>query len=109
MPDAVSNAKQEAQSAVSEVKALAEKSFADLSAAAERTIQDVAKRAEKVFGEGFDSLRERSRGYTDNAGERFDEAQRYVVERVKEKPVTATVAGIGVGFLIGLLLASRSK
>jgi ElaB/YqjD/DUF883 family membrane-anchored ribosome-binding protein len=38
-----------------------------------------------------------------------DEAQRYVVERVKERPVTATLAGIGVGLLLGLLLANRSQ
>ena len=44
---------------------------------------------------------------TDNAGEQFEVAQRYVVDRVKERPVTATLAGIGVGLLIGLLLAGR--
>ncbi len=35
--------------------------------------------------------------------------QRYVVERVKERPVTATLAGLGVGLLLGLLLANRSQ
>ena len=45
----------------------------------------------------------------DNAGEHFDEAQRYVVARVRERPLTATLAGLGVGLLLGLLLANRSK
>jgi len=38
-----------------------------------------------------------------------EEAQRYVMERVKERPMTATLAGLGVGVLIGLLLSNRSR
>ena len=38
-----------------------------------------------------------------------DDAQRYVVERVKERPVTAALAGLGLGFLLGVLLSSRGK
>jgi ElaB/YqjD/DUF883 family membrane-anchored ribosome-binding protein len=56
-----------------------------------------------------ETLRTQTRVYTDNAGQQVDEAQRYVLERVKERPLTATLTGLGVGLLLGLLLSSRSK
>ena len=67
---------------------------------------DAAKRFEKVVSEGLDQIRAQSRTYADNAGEHLDEAQRYVVERVKEKPLVAAGAALGVGLLVGILLAS---
>jgi len=69
----------------------------------------IRQTAEKVLKESVETLKAQTRAYTDNAGEHFDEAQRYVVERVKERPVTATLAGLGVGLLLGLLLANRSQ
>ena len=59
--------------------------------------------------ESLEALRTHSRAYTDQAGQQLDVAQKYVVERVKERPMTATLAGVGVGLLLGLLLASRSN
>jgi ElaB/YqjD/DUF883 family membrane-anchored ribosome-binding protein len=47
--------------------------------------------------------------YAKTANEQLDEAQRYVLDRVKERPLTATLAGLGVGVLLGLLLSTRSK
>lgn len=67
---------------------------------------DAARRAERIVQDGLETLRTHSRVYVDNAGQQFDSAQRYVVERVKERPVTATMAGVGVGLLLGLLIAS---
>lgn len=81
----------------------------DSRAAAEKSIQDLARRAEKAIHEGIETLREQSRGYVDTAGDRFDEAQRYVVDRVHEKPVTSTLAALGVGLLLGVLLAGGSR
>lgn len=83
-----------------------ERSFTEAMTAAEKTLAEATKTAEKVFKEGLEALRSQTRTYTDNAGERVDEAQRYVVERVKERPVTAALTGLGVGLLLGLLLAS---
>jgi ElaB/YqjD/DUF883 family membrane-anchored ribosome-binding protein len=76
----------------------------DLAAQAERSFAEAAKRLEKVVTEGVEQIRAQSRAYTDTAGERLDEAQRYVVER--EKPLMAAGTALGVGVLIGLLLAS---
>ena len=72
---------------------------------AERSFTEAAKRVEKSVAEGFETLRAQSRAYTDTAGQQIEEAQRYVSERVRERPIAATLAGVGVGVLIGLLIA----
>jgi ElaB/YqjD/DUF883 family membrane-anchored ribosome-binding protein len=87
----------------------AERSFQEAVDAAERKIAEAARRAERVLRDGVENLRAHSREYGETASQSLDEAQRYVIERVKERPLTATVAGLGVGLLIGLLLSTRSK
>jgi YjbE family integral membrane protein len=85
--------------------AQSKRSFIDATDQAREKLTEAASRTEAAVREGIETLRAQSRAYTDNAGEQFEVAQRYVVDRVKERPVTATLAGIGVGLLIGLLLA----
>lgn len=68
-------------------------------------LSDAARRAERIVQDGLETLRAQSRVYVDAASQQLDTAQRYVVERVKERPVTATMAGVGVGLLLGLLIA----
>jgi ElaB/YqjD/DUF883 family membrane-anchored ribosome-binding protein len=89
--------------------AVSQQAFTDAVAAAEKTLTEAAKRAEKVLKEGVDALRVQAKAYTENAGQHVDVAQRYVVERVKERPVTATLTGFGVGLLLGMLLSSRDR
>ena len=86
----------------------AERSSVDAADQAREKRTEAAARTEAAVREGIETLRAQSRAYADNASEQFDVAQRYVVERVKERPVTAAVASLGVGLLIGLLLAGRS-
>ena len=110
MADTLNSAYDEAdkaKSAAGSAATHAERSFHEATAAAKSTLSDTAKRFEKTVAEGLDTLRAQSRAYTDNAGQRIDEAQRYVTERVKERPLTATLAGVGVGLLLGLLLAGN--
>jgi ElaB/YqjD/DUF883 family membrane-anchored ribosome-binding protein len=76
---------------------------------ADRSIRDAAKRIEKAVREGVETIRTQSEPYRENAGQHIDEAQKYVVERIKERPVVATLAGLGVGLLLGLLMATRSE
>ena len=83
--------------------------FNDAVGAAERKLSEAARTAERVLREGVDALRAQTRVYTDNAGQHVEDAQRYVMERVKERPMTATLAGVGVGLLLGLLLSNRNK
>ncbi len=76
-------------------------------AQAERRLTEAAKVAERVIRDGIEAVRAQTHGYSGPAT--VDDAQRYVVERVKERPVTAALAGLGVGFLLGVLLSSRGK
>ena len=76
---------------------------------AKAMLADYARRAERIVQDGLETLRANSRVYVDSAGQQIDTAQRYVVERVKERPVTATMAGVGVGVLIGLLIAGGRR
>lgn len=103
--NAVDHAKDEAKAAAQAVADSASK----LSAEAQRSFGEAAKKFEKVVAEGLEQIRAQSRTYADNAGEHMEEAQRYVVERVKERPLIATGAALGVGLLIGLMLSSGRK
>ena len=86
-----------------------QRAFNDAISAGERALADAVRTAERVFKDGVETLRSQTRAYTDNAGQHVDEAQRYVMDRVKERPLTATLTGLGVGLLLGLLLSNRSK
>jgi ElaB/YqjD/DUF883 family membrane-anchored ribosome-binding protein len=85
------------------------KTINDAAAAAEQIVRDAAKRMEKTVRDAVATLREQAGPYREAAGEQFEEAQRVVVEAVKERPVTAALAGLGVGMLLGLLLARNSR
>jgi ElaB/YqjD/DUF883 family membrane-anchored ribosome-binding protein len=80
-----------------------------LSAEAQRTFNDARQRIEQVVQEGLERLRSQSRVYADNAGQQIEQAQQYVTERVRERPLAATGAALGVGVLIGLLLSSGRR
>jgi ElaB/YqjD/DUF883 family membrane-anchored ribosome-binding protein len=85
----------------------AQRALKDSLAAAERRLSEAAKAAERVIKDGIEAIKAQTQAYSGPAGQSLDEAQRFVTERVKERPVTATLAGLGVGFLLGLLLSSR--
>jgi ElaB/YqjD/DUF883 family membrane-anchored ribosome-binding protein len=80
-----------------------------LAAEAQRTFIEARAKIEQVVQEGLEQLRAHSRVYADNAGQQLDVAQQYVTERVKERPLAATGAALGVGVLIGLLLSSGRR
>lgn len=64
---------------------------------------EVRERARRYY----DEARLRGREYYDEAAERLDEYQRYLAERVQERPLQSTAIALGVGVIIGLLLAGR--
>lgn len=74
---------------------------------ADRNFREAAKRIEQAMREGMEQLRNRAEPYTESATQQIDEAQKYVVERIKERPVIATLTGLGVGLLLGLLMAAN--
>jgi len=97
-----------ADEAKSTVGAAADKA-SKLSGEAQKTFAEAAKRIEAAVQEGIEQLRAQTRTYADTAGQGIDTAQQYVTERVKERPLAATGAAVGVGVLIGLLLASSRR
>lgn len=106
---AVENVKKAARAAADAAAESGQKSLSEALDSAERLIRDAAQRIDKAVREGVETLKKESDPYRDMAGEQFDDAQKYVLERVKERPVTATLAGLGVGLLLGLLLANRGS
>ena len=80
---------------------------AKISADAQKTIADAAKRIESAVQQGLEQVRSQSRVYADVAGEQLDEASRLASEQIRARPLAATGLALGVGVLIGLLLAPR--
>jgi len=74
-----------------------------------RAIPELARTAQKVIAEGVERLRVQSGDAADVAGDQIDQAKLYVVERVQERPFTATLAALGAGFVLGLLFASNRR
>ena len=94
--------------------------IAEAVGAAEKLINEAASRAERILKDRLNRLRsqtdtytDRAKSYTGKAGDQLsdqlDDAQSYILERVKDRPLTAALAGLGAGVLIGLLLANRPK
>ncbi|HWE46468.1 MAG TPA: DUF883 domain-containing protein [Caulobacteraceae bacterium] len=96
-------------------------------AAEQERLKTFANRAERIVREGAEELRGRAdefrgrareyadefrghaRDYYDEAQDRFDVAQRYLVERVQERPVASTLVAVGVGVVLGMLLAGGRR
>jgi len=75
----------------------------------ERRIRDFALRAEAAVRERAGEFRERAREYYDDAADQVETAQRYITERVQEKPLVSTLTAVGIGVVIGLLLAGGRR
>jgi ElaB/YqjD/DUF883 family membrane-anchored ribosome-binding protein len=80
-----------------------------MTAEAQRTFSEARSKIEQMVQEGMEQLRAQSRAYADNAGQQLEQASQYVTDRVKERPLAATGAALGVGVLIGLLLSSGRR
>jgi ElaB/YqjD/DUF883 family membrane-anchored ribosome-binding protein len=76
---------------------------------AEKRLHALVERLEKGVQEVLDLVRSRSKVYAEGASEQLDTAQKYVTERVQEKPLTATLAALGAGLVIGVLLSGRNR
>jgi ElaB/YqjD/DUF883 family membrane-anchored ribosome-binding protein len=105
----VENVKKAAKAAADAAAEQGQKKLTETLETAERLIRDAAQRVEKAVREGVETIKKEADPYRDMAEEHFDDASKYVIERVKERPITATLAGLGVGLLLGLLLANRGS
>lgn len=100
-----------AQAKLAETAKAAQKAIqeSETLAAAQAKLSEKAKAAQEALRGQADALMERTRGYRENAGQQFNDAQDYLVERIKERPVTAALTGLGVGLILGLLLSNRDR
>jgi ElaB/YqjD/DUF883 family membrane-anchored ribosome-binding protein len=107
----VSSAADDIDAAVSagEEAGRTERVLGEAFATAEKGLTEAARIAERVIKEGVEVFRNQANTEPGAASETMDQARRYVVERIRERPVTAAFAGVGVGLLLGLLLSSRGK
>ena len=74
-----------------------------------RALPKLKQDARKAFDDGVEQLRGQARDAADQAGDQFDTAKLYMVERVQERPMTATLAALGAGFVLGLLFAGGRR
>ena len=76
----------------------------------EEALTEFKERASKVAQETLQTLRSRASPYVDTAGEQLTTAERYLVEKVQKQPMTSTLAALGIGVVVGLILAGgRSR
>ena len=75
----------------------------------ERRVREFALRAEQAVRERAGEFRERAREYYDEASDQLETAQRYVTESVQEKPIVSTLTAVGIGVVIGMLLAGGRR
>jgi ElaB/YqjD/DUF883 family membrane-anchored ribosome-binding protein len=101
-------ARKAAKAAVAEASETGQEKLNEAIEVADKVMRDAVRRIEKAVREGVETIRTQSEPYRENATQQFDDAQKYVVERIKERPVVATLAGLGVGLLLGLLMSNRS-
>lgn len=103
MPAKAGETTQDVANAVSAANDTAAKIAAD----AQKAIADAIKRMETTVQQGLEQVRAQSRVYADVAGEQLDEAARVASEQIRARPLAATGAALGIGVLIGMLIASR--
>ena len=80
-----------------------------MTAEAQRVFAEAKGKIQQAVQDGLEQLRTQSRTYADSAGQQLEQAQQYLTERVRERPLAATGAALGVGVLIGLLLSSGRR
>ncbi|MGA0605634.1 DUF883 family protein [Phenylobacterium sp. VNQ135] len=82
---------------------------ASLADEAQRVLADAAKQIEAAVQQGLEQLRAQSRVAADAASQQIEDASEYVSEQVRSRPLAATGLALGVGVVIGLLLAQQTR
>ncbi len=70
---------------------------------------ELTRTAQKAFTDGVGQLRGQAIDAAGQAGDQLDSARLYMVDRVQERPFTATLAALGAGFVLGLLFAGNRR
>ena len=70
---------------------------------------ELVRHARDAFDERFGQLRDQGREAAEAAGDQLEDARAFMVDRVQERPLTATLAALGVGFLLGALISGSRR
>jgi ElaB/YqjD/DUF883 family membrane-anchored ribosome-binding protein len=82
---------------------------AEMVEAAREAAPGLKKQARRLVEDRAQAVKSQSRDAANVAGEQLEAARAYVVERVQERPFTTSLAVLGAGFLLGMLVAGRRK
>ena len=69
----------------------------------------LVQQARDALDDRFGQLREQGREAASAAGDQLEDARAFMVDRVQERPLTVTLAALGVGFLLGALIAGSRR
>lgn len=72
-----------------------------------RALPEITKEAQRLVGERVTELRGRGKEAASVAGDKLEDARLYATDQIQERPLAATLAALGVGFLLGLLISGR--
>ena len=78
-----------------------------ISADAQKAITEATRRIEAAVSKGLEQVRSQSKVYAEVAGDQLDETARLASDQIRARPLVTTGAALGIGVLIGLLLAPR--
>lgn len=75
--------------------------------AGRRALPEISRETQRLVGERVEEFRGRGKEAAGAAGDKLEDARLYVTDQVQERPIAATLAALGVGFLLGSLFSGR--
>ena len=73
------------------------------------TAPDLVQQARDALDDRLGQLRDQGRDAATAAGDQLEDARAFMVDRVQERPLTATLAALGIGFLLGALISGSRR
>ena len=67
------------------------------------------QQARDALDDRLGQLRDQGRDAATAAGDQLEDARAFMVDRVQERPLTATLAALGIGFLLGALISGSRR
>jgi ElaB/YqjD/DUF883 family membrane-anchored ribosome-binding protein len=107
--DTLEDAADEFTAAASSAADKGQKALNEAIEKAQAKVAETARVAQKALKEHADNLRDQTKVYRETAGQQFDDAQRYVIDKVNERPLAAVLTGLVVGLVLGLLISNRDR
>ena len=71
------------------------------------TVQKMGNEAVDALRDGYGELRDTASNYISQGRDRAESLERSVEKQIKQHPLTSVMAGIGIGFVAGILFSRR--